>query len=494
MTAISAGASSACTTHWSTIDWSQVEQHVKRLQMRIAKAIKDRKPGKAKALQWLLSRSHFAKLLAVKRVTQSKGSKTPGVDGVLWNSSKKKLNAAISLKRRGYKAAPLRRVCIPKKNGKKRPLGIPCMIDRAHQALHLLGLEPISETLADGNAYGFRPRRSVADAIEHCFIATSRRHSPQWILEGDIKACFDKIGHQWLIDNIPMDKTMLNQWLKSGYIDKGMFYRTDSGTPQGGIISPTLCVMTLRGLERAVKDVAVHRKDKINFISYADDFVVTGASQEVLEHKVKPVIQQFLNERGLELSKEKTFITHISQGFDFLGFNVRKYKSGKLLTKPTKANVFEFIKNIKRLMRKYATMEAGELVRLLNPKIMGWANFYRHSVAKQTFNYVDNRLFKLLYRWALRRHPNKSKSWVAKKYFGPSPDNGNTWNFFGYVKVKDKKTKVFLSHMMSIPIKRHIKIRADANPYDPAYGAYFERRRKRKTARNHWHDSPETAM
>ena len=493
MTAVSAGASSACT-HWPSIDWTLVEKHVKRLQMRIAKAIKDGKTGRAKALQWLLSRSHYAKLLAVKRVTQSKGSKTPGIDGVLWNSDKKKLDAAISLKRRGYKAAPLRRVYIPKKNGKKRPLGIPCMSDRAHQALHLLGLEPISETLADGNAYGFRPKRSVADAIEHCFIATSRRHSPQWILEGDIKACFDKIGHQWLLDNIPMDKTMLNQWLKSGYIDRGMFYRTDSGTPQGGIISPTLCVMTLRGLERAVKDVAVSPKDKINFISYADDFIVTGASREVLELKVKPVIKQFLNDRGLELSEEKTLITHINQGFDFLGFNVRKYKCGKLLTKPTKANVLEFIGNIKKLVRKHATMEAGELARLLNPKIMGWGNFYRHAVSKHTFNYVDNRLFKLLYRWALRRHPNKSKSWVAKKYFGRCEHNGNAWNFFGYVTVKDKKTKIFLSRMASIPIKRHTKIRVDVNPYDPAYNDYFERRRKRKTARNHWHDSPSTAL
>lgn len=190
MTAITAGASSACT-NWSAINWELVEKHVKRLQMRIAKAIREKKPGKAKALQWLLSRSHHAKLLAVKRVTQSKGSKTPGIDGVVWDSNKKKLDAANSLRRHGYHASPLRRVYIPKKNGKKRPLGIPCMSDRAQQALHLLGLEPISETLADKNAYGFRPKRSVADAIEQCFLSTCRKHSPQWILEGDIKACLD---------------------------------------------------------------------------------------------------------------------------------------------------------------------------------------------------------------------------------------------------------------------------------------------------------------
>lgn len=192
MTAItSAGASSTCT-NWTTIDWKQVEKHVRRLQVRIAKAIREGKRGRAKALQWLLTHSHHAKLLAIRRVTQNKGCKTPGVDGVLWNSNKKKSDVIKTLNRRGYKPQPLRRIYIPKRNGKKRPLGIPCLIDRAQQALHLLGLEPISETLADRNAYGFRPRRSVADAIEQCFVATSRKHSPQWILEGDIKSCFDK--------------------------------------------------------------------------------------------------------------------------------------------------------------------------------------------------------------------------------------------------------------------------------------------------------------
>jgi len=291
----SAGASSA-SFDWKTIDWDIVEQHVKRLQMRIAKAIREGRHGKAKSLQWLLSRSHYAKLLAVRKVARNKGRKTPGVDGVLWNSDKKKSKAVSEIKRRGYTSQPLRRVYIPKKNGKKRPLGIPCMIDKAQQALHLLGLEPVSETLVDINAYGFRPKRSVADAIGQCFLALAKKSSPQWILEGDIKSCFDEIGHQWLLENIPMDSIILEKWLSSGYIEKGMFYHTDSGTPQGGVISPTLMLMTLRGLERTVKTVPPKRANKINCISYADDFIITCSSREVLENKIKPKVKAFLNE------------------------------------------------------------------------------------------------------------------------------------------------------------------------------------------------------
>jgi RNA-directed DNA polymerase len=351
VTATRTGASSTLSK-WKTIDWKTVEKHVLRLQMRIAKAIREGKYGRAKALQWILSHSYSAKLLAIKRVSQNKGSKTPGVDGIIWNTDKKKMAAVELLRRRGYQPHPMRRVYIPKKNGKQRPLGIPCMIDKAQQALHLLGLEPISETVVDKNAYGFRPKRSVADAIEQCFKALCRKTSAQWILEGDIKACFDKIGHQWLMENIPMDKCILNKWLSSGYIDKGLFYHTEEGTPQGGIISPTLMLLTLSGLEQRVKQAAPRKADKINFISYADDFVITGDSKELLENKIKPLVKEFLKERGLELSEEKTLITHISDGFDFLGFNIRKYKE-KLLVKPAKPNVLSFVSKIKEIIKKH---------------------------------------------------------------------------------------------------------------------------------------------
>lgn len=497
MTAVNAGASSACT-NWATIDWDQVEQHVKRLQVRIAKAIRDGKRGKAKALQWLLTHSHHAKLLAVRRVTQNKGSKTPGVDGVIWDTNKKKSDAVKALKRRGYKPQPLRRIYIPKRNNQKRPLGIPCLIDRSQQALHLLGLEPISETLSDPNAYGFRPRRSVADAIEQCFRSLCMKGSAQWILEGDIKSCFDRISHQWLAENIPMDEAILKQWLNSGFIEKNVFYRTDAGTPQGGVISPTLMLLTLRGMEDAVKQARPKRQNKVNYISYADDFVITATSKDMLENQVKPTVKSFLNERGLELSEEKTKITHIDDGFDFLGFNIRKY-NGKLLIKPAKKNVLDFVRNIRAVIKKHAATSAGDLIAILNPKLRGWANFYRHSVASKTFSYVDNQIHLALCRWAKRRHPNKSKLWTMRKYFCTvGQDN---WVFHGQTSVGGSTFDVHLVKVARTPIRRHTKIRCEANPYDPAFDEYFIERRRKKwdgakedKSRNHWFDTPQPAF
>ena len=493
MTATLAGAPST-SLNWKTIDWDKVEQHVKRLQMRIAKAVRENRWGKVKALQWMLTHSFYAKLLAVKRVSRNKGSKTPGVDGVVWKSDKAKMEAARSIKRRGYQPPPLKRVYIPKKNGKKRPLGIPCMSCKAQQALHLLGLEPISETLSDKNAYGFRPKRSPADAIEQCFIATCRKQSAQWIFEGDIKACFDKIGHQWLVDNIPMDKSILKKWLKSGYIDKGLFYRTDSGTPQGGIISPALCVITLSGLEKAVKEATSKYRDKVNVVVYADDFIITGATKDVLVNKVRPAVRKFLAERGLELSEEKTHITHIENGFDFLGFNIRKYKNQKLLIKPAKDNVLRFIRDITEVIKKHPTISAGELINMLNPKLRGWANYYKHVVSKRTFSYVDYTLYQALWNWALRRHRNKPKEWVVRKYFNKRGMGAPNSNFYGSVKVGEQKMEISLAQLSSIPIRRHVKIKGDATPYDPKYKEYFIKRGIKSRGRNHWHNAPETAV
>lgn len=320
MTRTSTGASSTMT-EWDAFNWQTAQTMVYRLQLRITKAMKENRWGKVKSLQHLLTHSWFAKLLAIKRVTANKGSQTPGVDGAIWKTSKAKIQAAKSLQQRGYKPLPLRRIYIPKKNGKSRPLGIPTMKCRAMQALHLLALEPIAETSGDKNSYGFRPYRSCADAIEQCFSSLCRGICAKWILEGDIKACFDKISHEWIEHHVPMNKTILRAWLKSGYMEKERFHSTHEGTPQGGIISPTLANLTLDGLEQHIKSVG-RKTDKINFVRYADDFIVTGNSQEVLENKIKPAIEQFLQERGLELSPEKTKIAHIDEGFDFLGFNI----------------------------------------------------------------------------------------------------------------------------------------------------------------------------
>jgi len=328
------GASST-SVKWNSINWKNIDAEVHRLQMRIAKAVSEGRHGKVKSLQWLLTHSLHAKLLAVKRVVQNKGSKTPGVDKIVWKTPQQKIEAAHSLTRKGYQTQPLKRIYIPKKDGRQRPLSIPTMKCRAMQGLYLLALDPIAEFYADKNSYGFRPKRSTADALGACFIALARKHSPQWIFEADIKSCFDKISHDWLRENIPMDKEILRKWLSAGYIDDGILHQTEFGTPQGGLASPTLLVLTLSGLEQAVRAAINRRPDKVNLSIYADDFIITGSSKEVLESKVKPVVESFLKERGLELSQEKTKITHIDEGFDFLGANVRKYK-GKCIIKPSK--------------------------------------------------------------------------------------------------------------------------------------------------------------
>jgi len=470
------GASSARSKTWNNIDWKSVELNVHRLQMRIAKAIRENNYGKAKSLQWLLTHSYHSKLSAVKRVAKNRGCKTPGVDGIVWRTSDEKVSAAKSLKRKGYQAQPLRRIYIPKKNGKKRPLGIPTMRDRAMQALHLLALEPIAETTADKNAYGFRQKRSTADAIEQCFKSLARKNSAQWILEGDIKACFDTISHQWLLEKVPTDKVVLSKWLAAGYVENQLLYETKEGTPQGGIISPTLMTMTLSGLESLVNKIS-KPGDKVNVISYADDFVITGATKEILEHKIKPTVSAFLQERGLKLSQEKTFITHIENGFDFLGFNVRKYSNGKLFIKPSRKNVNTFLNGIRDIIKSNPTIRTESIIRLLNPKIRGWANYYRHVVAKDTFNKVDFHIFNALRKWIMRRHPNKSATWMRNKYFRPL--GSRNWIFFAKIPGRvGNKSMLHLFNAAKVNIRRHVKVQAAATPFDSAYETYFVKRER----------------
>ena len=364
-----------------------------------------------------------------------------------------------------------------------RPLGIPTMKDRAMQALYRLALDPIAETTADPNSYGFRSQRSTADAIEQCFNILAPQRSATWILEGDIKSCFDHISHEWLLANIPTDKAILQKWLKAGFIEKSLFYATEEGTPQGGIISPVLANMTLDGMERNLKTRFCKRPSpKVNFVRYADDFIITAKSKELLENEVLPVVVTFLKERGLELSNEKTKITHIEEGFDFLGQTLRKFK-GKLLIQPAKKNLHTFLIKVREIAKDNKQATAGSMIMLLNPIIRGWANYHKHVVSKKIYGSVDYAIFKILWQWAKRRHPNKGKRWVKDKYFH---HHGNRkWVFSGTLPSTNGKPQlIHLVRTADTPIRRHIKVVGIANPYDFQWNNYFTQRQRKSLQQN----------
>jgi RNA-directed DNA polymerase len=483
-TAQAVGAVSREAAEWYAINWQAIHCNVRRLQVRIVQATKESRWGRVRALQRLLTHSYSGKVLAVRRVTENNGKATPGVDQEIWDTPEKKTRAVHALKRRGYRSQPLRRVYIPKSDGKTmRPLGIPTMIDRGQQALHLLALDPVVETTADRNSYGFRQRRSCADAIGQCFLAL-RSANAQWVLEGDIKSCFDKISHDWLLAHVLMDRVILQKWLKSGYMEKHVLHESMDGTPQGGIISPALANCALDGLERLLQEKfpAGKRlkslggeKPCVHLVRYADDFVITSKSKELLEGEIKLLVEQFLQERGLELSPKKTVITHVEHGFDFLGQNVRRYPNGKLLIKPSKKNVGTFLNGIRRTIKAAHGVSAADLIDQLNPKIRGWANYHRHVVSKRTFGSVDHTIFSNLSQWARRRHPNKPPRWIKLKYFERRRDRDRV--FFGETcDDEGRPKKVWLFHAQSTPIKRQVKVKGEANPYDPTYEAYFAER------------------
>jgi RNA-directed DNA polymerase len=475
-TALDAGALIDDAKKWKSINWTWIRRQVRRLQVRIAKAVKENRWNRVKALQYLLTRSRYAKLLAVKRVTSNTGKNTPGVDGVLWRGARAQWRAACSLRRRGYRPQPLRRTYIPKKNGKKRPLSIPTMYDRAMQALYKLALSPAAETTADRNSYGFREGRSCADAVAAAFNALSKPNSATWVLEGDIQGCFDNISHEWMLRNIPMDKTVLRKWLNTGYVENGITYPSRKGTPQGGIISPTLANMTLDGLEEAVRS-AVPRRSRVNFVRYADDFIITGKSRRLLEEQVRPQIERFLEERGLALSQEKTVISYIRDGFTFLGQTFRKH--GRVLhITPSREGVLALVRKVGTLIRTHVSAPMPVLIKKLNETLRGWANYHRHVVASEAFGRIDTYVFEQLWHMLGRRHPNKPKKWLAGRYWSAA---GNR-NVFA-VRTKTKKGRETLyrvQRVSAIGIRRYVKIKADANPYLPEYAPYFWQRRHDK--------------
>lgn len=469
---------SVLTHQWETIDWIRAENYVNRLQTRIAKATVTNHKNKIKRLQYLLTHSFYAKAYAVKKVTSNKGKNTSGIDKKLWSTSAAKMKATLALTDKDYKSKPLRRVFIPKKGkNKKRPLGIPTMYDRAMQTLYGFAIEPVAEITADHTSFGFRRGRSAKDACEQTFCVLARNCSPTWILEGDIKGCFDNINHEWLQENIPMDKKIMKQFLKSGFIDKGTLFPTDNGTPQGGAISSLYANMTLDGIEKLIQD-NYHRnskgnienhyraKTKVNLVRYADDFIITAATEEIAQ-EVKNLVRQFLKTRGLSLSEEKTTITHIEQGFDFLGWTFRKFK-GKLIIKPSKSSIKSLIRKCSDIILKEAKAAIQtDLIRRLNSVLRGWSNYHRHVVASQAFSYVNNTMYHLLQRWAKHRHPNKTQWWRLNRYWHEK--YGKPWLF-----ATDEAN---LINLRRIEIIRHPKLQISKNPFIDK--AYFAKRKTR---------------
>ena len=451
---------------WKSIDWKKAEAEVSRLQARIAKATQEKKWNTVKRLQYLLSHSYYAKALAVRKVTTNKGKHTPGIDKELWNTPAVKMRNVLILTDKGYKAKPLRRVFIEKPGKKKkRPLGIPCMYDRAMQALYALALDPVSETTADEKSFGFRRGRSAQDACEYIFTALSRRSSPEWVLEGDIKGCFDHISHDWLIEHIPMDKSVLKQFLKAGFVFQNELFPTDEGTPQGGVISPILANMALDGMQKVLSDrfhtnrlgkidLRFKNAHKVNLVRYADDFIVTAATKEIAE-EAKEIIRGFLCTRGLELSEEKTLITHVDDGFDMLGWTFRRFKE-KLIVKPSKKSVKALNASLHNtVLERGKAWRQEDLIRVLNRQLRGWANYHQSVCAKDAFSRTDHILYEMLWRWAKRRHPKKNRKWITANY----------WYSKGLRNWVFSTKNAELIRLGEVPIIRHTKVRMSANPY-----------------------------
>lgn len=451
---------------WKSIDWKEAETYVNRLQVRIAKATQEKKWNTVKRLQYLLTHSYYAKAMAVRKVTTNKGENTSGVDKELWSTPASKMRGVLTLTDKNYKAKPLRRVFIEKKGKKaKRPLGIPCMYDRAMQALYALALDPVAETTADTKSFGFRKGRSCHDACEYIFTALSRKNCAEWVLEGDIKGCFDHISHEWLIDNIPMDKSVLKQFLKAGFIFENELFPTNDGTPQGGVISPILANMALDGIQKILSDRFHTNRlgkvdnrfqitNKVYLVRYADDFIVTAATKEIAE-EAKELIRKFLKTRGLELSEEKTTITHVGDGFDMLGWTFRKFK-GKLIVKPSKKSIKSFVASLSEtILKRGKAWKQEPLIEKLNEQIRGWTNYHQSVCASEAFAHIDYVLFELLWRWAKRRHPHKNRWWVSTNYWHKK--GNRSWVF-----STENKELLRVDH---IPIVRHTKVRMDANPY-----------------------------
>ncbi len=465
------------TLKWRDVNWKRVEKSVFKLQKLIYRASSRGEISKMRKLQKLLTKSYHARVLAVRRVTQdNQGKKTAGIDGIKNLPPMQRFNLVDLLNTRYLKASPTRRVWIPKPGrDEKRPLGIPTIYDRALQALVKFGLEPEWEARFEPNSYGFRPGRSTHDAIERIFKSISIK--PKYVLDADISKCFDRINHDALLGKIGQSpyRQLIKQWLKSGVFDNNQFLNTVEGTPQGGVISPLLANIALHGMEECLNKFAETlpgskqaNKTALNLIRYADDFVILHKDIEVVL-QAKAVIEEWLNQIGLELKPSKTRIAHTKEeyerqkpGFDFLGFNIRQYKvktaklGFKTLIKPSSKSIRTHYRKLAEICDYNKSAPIKALIATLNPVIRGWANYYSSVVSKEIFNEIDNLLWKRLWRWVTRRHPNKSATWVKKKYF-PKMETRN-WHL--------NNGEYVLNRHSDVPITRYIKVKGNKSPYD----------------------------
>lgn len=386
-------ATTDTTTCWNEIDFKKAEQSVKKLQKRIAVAYKNQRYDVAITLQHRLIHSFYAKALAVKRVTSNRGKHTPGIDGIVWNTPELKFEAIASLKRRGYKPQPLRRTYIPKPNGKKRPLSIPTMQDRAMQTLYKFALEPIAEITADNCSYAYRPKRACRNAICQCCEILSEYPSIKWMLKIDIKSCFDNISHAWILNHIFMDKVILKKFIKSPYVYDLTLYPTTNGIPQGGAISSVICNMTLDGLESRLSELY---GCNVHVVRYADDILIFGIDPLVLMQSVAPTIQKFLSERNLELAERKTQLTHLQHGVDFLGWKLYEEKN-QIITIPAREKIDSLLAKIETALTcgQYVTLQ--EQCAVIKPKIEGWLKYYIGMAQEQSLYGVEYEILSLLH-------------------------------------------------------------------------------------------------